>query len=124
MKYINKIGVMLAAGMLTATSCSDFKDYNEVPTDALPAGNQTLWQNIQQDAELSDFAALVKQAGFDTELDNTKSFTVWAPKNGTFSMADYQGLSQANLLQQFVKNHVAEYGHQASGAVSDVLSKF
>jgi hypothetical protein len=44
--------MMLAAGMLTAASCSDFKDYNEAPKDALPAGNQTLWQNIQQNSEL------------------------------------------------------------------------
>lgn len=110
--------MMLAAGILTAASCSDFKDYNEVPTDALPAGNQTLWQNIQQNADLTDFASLVKQAGFDTELDKTKSFTVWAPKNNSFLVSDYQNLSQADLLQQFVKNHVAEYGHQASGAVS------
>ena len=31
MKYINKIGVMMmAAGVLVATSCSDFNDYNGV----------------------------------------------------------------------------------------------
>lgn len=110
---------MLAAGMLTAASCSDFKDYNEAPKDALPAGNQTLWQNIQQNSELSEFAQLVRQSGFDAELDNTKSYTVWAPKNGSFSIADYQGMSKEDLLQQFIKNHVAEYGHAASGAVSE-----
>ena len=109
---------MLAAGMLTAASCSDFKDYNEAPTDALPEGNQTLWQNIQQNTDLSEFAQLIKQTGFDAELDNTKSFTVWAPKNGSFSLADYQGLSNEDLLQQFVKNHVAEYAHAASGTDS------
>ena len=109
---------MLAAGMLTAASCSDFKDYNEAPTDALPEGNQTLWQNIQQNADLSEFAQLIKQTGFDAELDNTKSFTVWAPKNGSFSPSDYQGLSNEDLLQQFVKNHIAEYSHAASGTDS------
>ena len=108
---------MLAATMLTATSCSDFSDYNDTPADANPAGNQTLWQNISANGDLTDFASLVKKAGFDVELDNSKSFTVWAPKNGTFNVADYASLSKEDLLQQFVKNHIAEYGHLASGAV-------
>jgi uncharacterized surface protein with fasciclin (FAS1) repeats len=117
MKKNKYIGVMLAATMLTATSCSDFSDYNDTPADANPAGNQTLWQNISANGDLTDFASLVKKAGFDVELDNSKSFTVWAPKNGTFNVADYASLSKEDLLQQFVKNHIAEYGHLASGAV-------
>ena len=117
MKKNKYIGVILAATMLTATSCSDFSDYNDTPADANPAGNQTLWQNISANGDLTDFASLVKKAGFDVELDNSKSFTVWAPKNGTFNVTDYASLSKEDLLQQFVKNHIAEYGHLASGAV-------
>jgi uncharacterized surface protein with fasciclin (FAS1) repeats len=100
-------------------SCSDFSDYNDVPADQLASGNQTLWANIQQNANLSDFAALVKRSGFDKELDNTRTYTVWAPVNGTFNTADYQGLSDSLLLQRFVKSHVAEYGHAASGMVEE-----
>ena len=111
MKKNKYIGVILAATMLTATSCSDFSDYNDTPADANPAGNQTLWQNISANGDLTDFASLVKKAGFDVELDNSKSFTVWAPKNGTFNVTDYASLSKEDLLQQFVKNHIAEYGH-------------
>lgn len=110
--------MMLAATMLTAASCSDFNDYNETPADALPAGNQSLWQNISQNQDLSDFAALVEKTGFNTELDKSKSFTIWAPKNGSFDPAAFAGLSKEDLLQQFVKNHIAEYGHVASGALS------
>jgi hypothetical protein len=47
------------------------------------------------------------------ELDNSKSFTIWAPKNGSFSVADYAGLSADDLQQQFVKNHIAAYNHAA-----------
>ena len=111
--------MMLAATMLTAASCTDFSDYNDVPVDAVSEANQTIWQNILQEPSLTNFATLVRQAGFDTELDNTRAYTVWAPVDGSFDMAQFQGLSQADLLNQFVKNHVAEFGHVASGEVDE-----
>lgn len=110
---------MMAAGMLAATSCTDFADYNETPVDQVVAGNQTLWENISQNPQLSDFAALVKQSGFDATLNTPRSLTVWAPVNGSFSVSDYQGLSKEDLLAQFVKGHIAEYGHAATGKVEE-----
>ena len=110
---------MMAAGMLAAASCTDFSDYNETPVDQTPASSLTLWENIQQNGQLSEFAALVRQSGFDAELSTPRSLTVWAPQNGTFSPADYQGLSKEDLLNQFVKGHIAEYGHAASGKVDE-----
>ena len=60
-KYIGF--AMMAAGMLVATSCTDYSDYNEVPTESIANGN--------------------------------------------------------TLLAQFVKSHVAEYGHAASGKIDE-----
>lgn len=110
---------MMAAGMLAATSCTDFADYNETPVDQTAAGNQTLWENISQNPQLSDFAALVQQSGYDATLNTSRSLTVWAPVNGTFNVADYQGLDKEALLTQFVKGHIAEYGHAASGKIDE-----
>ena len=100
-------------------ACSDFDDYNDAPADALATGNQTLWENIQQNSQLSGFASLVKRTGFDTELSNTRAYTVWAPLDGTYDLASFQALDDSTLLQQFVKGHVAQYGHVASGQVSE-----
>ena len=100
-------------------SCSDYADYNEVPVDATAAGNQTLWENISQNPLLSDFAALVKRSGFDADLDNSHVYTVWAPVNGSFNPSDYASLTDEQLLFRFVKNHVAEYSHSASGQVEE-----
>ena len=120
MKYMNKIGVMMmAAGMLAAASCSDFDDYNKEVADITPSGNQTLWQNIQQNPELSDFAALVKRAGFDDELDATQYYTIWAPKNGTFDATAYSSLTDDAVMNHFVKNHIASYSHNATGNFAD-----
>ena len=107
------------AAALAVTACSDFSDYNGAPVDVMASGNQTLWENISQNAQLSDFAALVRKAGFVDELNTPRALTVWAPVNGSFTPSDYEGLSTADLLTQFVKSHVAEYTHAASGRVDE-----
>jgi uncharacterized surface protein with fasciclin (FAS1) repeats len=111
--------MMMAAGMVAATSCSDFDDYNKAVTDVKASANQTLWENIRQNGELSDFADLVERAGFADELNATEYYTVWAPKNGTFNPSDYSQLTDAALLKQFVQNHVARYSFPATGALEE-----
>ena len=110
---------MLAAGMLTATSCSEFDDYNKEVSDVTPTGNQTLWENIQQTPQLSTFKSLLEQAGFSEELNTTHYYTVWAPLDGTFNAAPYQSMSKDQLLRLFVKNHIANYSHNASGNMDE-----
>ena len=110
---------MMAAGMLAATSCPDVDDYNEAPSGGTADASKTLWENISQNPDLSDFVALVKRTGFDAELGNTRSYTVWAPVNGSFAMSDYETKSDSLVLQQFVKSHVAQYVHGASGEVDE-----
>ena len=109
----------MAAGMFAATSCSDFSDYNEVVPDATPSANLTLWENIQQNSNLSDFATLVKKSGFDEELSTSHYYTVWAPVNGSFDPTAYEQLGIDALLKQFVQNHIADYGHSASGSLAE-----
>lgn len=110
---------MVAAGLLVTASCTDFNDYNESPVDPVATANKTLWQNIVDQPNLSDFASLVKKAGFENKLDSPRTFTVWAPVNGTFNVADYQSLSKSDLLKQFVMNHVADFSHVATGDINE-----
>ena len=99
-------------------SCSDFDDYNTVTPDASLSATQTLWENIRQNTQLSDFASLLQKAGFDDELNQTQYYTVWAPLNGTFNAAEFQSLNNSALMRQFVQNHIASYAHSASGKIS------
>lgn len=115
-KYIGTL--MLAATMLTAASCSEFDDYNKAVADTSVAGNQTLWENIQQNPELSDFKSLVERAGFADELNTTHYYTVWAPLNGTYDASSYNSMNEDQLLRLFVKNHIADYRHNASGNIN------
>ena len=100
-------------------SCSDFDDYNKEVSDATATGNLTLWENIQQNTQLSDFKELVSRAGFDDKLNTSHYYTVWAPVNGSYDAAVLRKLGNEALLKQFVLNHVADYGHNASGTINE-----
>ena len=120
MKKNKYIGIaMMAVGMLAATSCTDFSDYNEVPIDKTSDGSKTLWENISDNDQLTEFAELVKLAGYDTYLNTPRSLTIWVPVNGSFDKAAYDTMSVNDLLRQFVKGHIAEYGHLATGKVDE-----
>lgn len=108
---------MMAAGLLAASSCTDFADYNEAPVDDRASANQTLWESIIQNPELSDFKELVERTGFNQHLSQPNAYTIWAPKNGSFSVSDYASLSDSMLLAQFVKNHIAEFTYRVSGDI-------
>ncbi len=114
---------MLAAGALTAASCTDFSDYNETPAPSTPAASQTLWQNISQNSQLTNFAALLKRAGFDSYLSEARAYTVWAPLDGQFDPSAYSSMSDSLLLAQFVKNHIAEFNYLATGNMDPETQK-
>lgn len=110
---------MAAAALLAATSCSDFSDYNDTPVSDVQQAERTLWENISQNDQLSDFATLVKKAGFDDELSQPHYYTVWAPLNGTYDASSLMSADSATVLYQFVKSHIAEYNHSISGTVDE-----
>ncbi|MGM9709164.1 MAG: fasciclin domain-containing protein [Prevotella sp.] len=119
MNTLSYKGLMAAAALLAATSCSDFSDYNDTPVSDVQQAERTLWDNISQNDQLSDFATLVKKAGFDDELSQPHYYTVWAPLNGTYDATSLMSADSATVLYQFVKSHIAEYNHSISGPVDE-----
>lgn len=103
----------MAAGVLVATSCSDFNDYNEVPEAPTASAASTLWDYISSNSQLSSFRDLVARTGYQSYLQQPRAYTIWAPTN--LDMAKYANMSDSLLLEQFVKNHIAEYNYVASG---------
>ena len=63
------VACLVGCGCVAAVSCTEFDDYNKEVADATASANQTLWENIQQNPQLSDFASLVKKADFDIPID-------------------------------------------------------
>lgn len=120
MKYRNKIGMMIAAcGLLAATSCSDYSDYNSEATDSNVMAGRTAYENLTQDERFSDFVALVQKAGYAEELNSPRSYTIWAPANGTFDASIYMAKDSLEVLKEFVRNHIASARHILSGVTSE-----
>lgn len=106
-----------AAAALSLSACSDWSDHYDADTSLLDSQHASLWQNISQNENLSQFASLLKKAGYDKVLDASQTYTVWAPVNGTY---DYEALASLNsdrLQKEFVENHIARNNYPASGAV-------
>ena len=123
MKYINKIGVMLSAGLVLAVaSCTDYDDYNSVPSldDSLGAGS-TLWENIEKDPQLTKFAELARKSNFKEALNSPRFYTLWAPVDAAFNDADaaaeYNRLmasDSATIVKQFMYQHMTQFNYPIS----------
>ena len=120
MKVNKYIGIMMmAASMLVASSCTDFDDYNEVPVDANASAELSLWENISQNSQLSNFKRIIEKVGFNNDLQQSHFYTVWAPLDGTYDAESLLQQDNATLLYRFVKSHVAEHNHLVSGVVNE-----
>ena len=105
---------------LLTVSCSDFSDYNTTPESQLTSGT-SLWQNIVSHGSLNDFATLVQKSGLDINLKGATYYTVMAPLDGTYDMAQFMNADSAKATEQFVKQHIANYGTVMLGEDSSVV---
>ena len=108
-----KGGLLCAVAALGFASCAD--DHYDVVVAGETEG-KTLWQNIQENENLSDFAEVLSATSFlknDMDypsasgepkityaefLNSPQSLTVWAPINGSFDKA--QKLAQLDEIKQ------------------------
>ena len=119
MKYIYKVRMALVGcGMLAATSCTDYLEYNTVPQSNDPKADKTLWENISENDKLTDFADVLKRYHYDDLLNASHTYTVWAPVNGSFNMAD---LDSAKIERQFLRNAIADYAHRETDVADTVV---
>ncbi len=105
---------MMAAATMFAASCSDFDDYNEAYTSGNTESQQTLWDNISGNSELTQFSELLKKGGYDEVLKSSRFVTVWAPKDGTYDNTSLLAMDKETLVERFIKNHVANYNYNIS----------
>ena len=110
----------ILTGSLLAVSCSDFSDYNDVPESKLTSGT-SLWQNIINQGNLNNFATLVQKSGMDIYLKGANYLTILAPLDGTYDMQQYMNADSAKATEQFVKQHIANYGNVITGEDSIML---
>ena len=92
--------LVIAIGVLSLSACADWGDhYDELPTQGT---NLTVMELL--DKNTPDFAAQVRQAGYDDLLTSSQSFTVFAPAKG-IGTGD---------VRQMVANHIARHVYPTS----------
>ncbi|MBR1594309.1 MAG: hypothetical protein IJ659_06000 [Alloprevotella sp.] len=142
-------GTLLGAFLLLgAASCSD--DHFDVVPDTA-TGGLTLWENISSNGETNDMAQILRRTivmnsetdmkgyrngsmlTYDSFLSDPQSYTVWAPKDGTYDPSKYlQMLDQRDeafaadpnsreawalnytVANQFVMNHIARFNYEGT----------
>lgn len=123
----------LALAVLTLTACSDkWDDHYNSKGEALNDGS--IWQAINENSNLSNFASVVKACGYDKALASSQVFTVFAPTNDHFSAQEAEALIQAynaekgrvteddnTVIKEFIQNHIAMYNHSISASTNDSL---
>lgn len=108
-------GAIVAAASLTA--CSDWDDHFDANTSVLDSQNATLWQNIERNASLTQFAELLRKTGYDQRLDASQTYTVWAPEDNTFDYQTVLGYASDRMVKEFVENHIARNNYPVSGEI-------
>ncbi len=111
-KIINSL-ILIVCTMLSQ-SCRDkwnehYKDEPSRVTDV------RLAKYIHSVAELSKFSQMITIAGYDSILNVSQTYTVWAPNNDALQNVDLNDLA---LVSDIVKNHITRFSNPTSGVQS------
>ena len=113
---------LVCCGFATAfVACSDWTDHYEADSAVMETQHQTLWEYIDSSQDLTKFKSLLQKTGYDAVLNNTQTYTVWAPADGTYDYDALDRLDNSRLVREFVENHVARNNYPASGMVDKLL---
>jgi hypothetical protein len=136
-KYMHKIQIGLATmvAALICTACTD--TWNDHYDNSQSVNSGTLWSEISSNPKLSNFAKVIKACGYDVRLQSSQVFTVFAPIDTTFFtsttadslIAEYRSEKASGIkdddnevINQFVKNHIALYNTSVSSLTNDSLA--
>ncbi len=104
---------MALAGLLAFTACSDTWDEHYNGTIEQGFGGSMMEYLSNPANDVSDFADVVKAAGYDNELNASQVLTILAPQNGSFNKDSLLQLidngKRKQVIERFIKNHVLRY---------------
>lgn len=128
------MGLATMVAALLCTACTDtwndHYDYNQ------KTNSGTLWSAISSNSKLTNFASVVEACGYDVNLKSSQVFTVFAPIDSTdftktqadsliaeYQLEKAQGIDDDDneVINQFVKNHIALYNTSVSSLSDDSL---
>lgn len=146
MKWLTKAtaGTLMLAGL---AACSD--TWDEHYDMASTTTTKTLWEQIQENDRLKDFAKILERVHYyDSEskryenytykdlLSGTQTLTVWAPEDGTYDAAtllqqceegatdEERMANEYKVEHEFVRNHITRFRTNLAGTGNDSLTMF
>lgn len=127
----------LAGGGWVGVSCTDTWDdhYEGQATAKYGMSDNTLWQAIKDNPQLSNFASVVEACNFDRTLNSAQVLTVFAPTNDCLSKEQAQELiaryrteknngtleEDNTVMKEFIQNHVALFNFSISDHTNDSI---
>ena len=133
---MNKKLIIMAACMTALFSSTAFMscDNDHFNIDPLVSGEGSLWQNISANPDLSEFASILSRVYYSKSekettdrtyadmLGSDQTFTLWAPKNGTFEFEKWDEMLKSGDREQIwkvenelIRNCMTRYRHVLNG---------
>lgn len=132
------LAVMVGCGIAAVnTACTeDWDDHYEGTASGANVHSGSLWEALQGNEQLSNFASIIETTGYNKSLNGSQVFTVFAPTNDAFSKADaekliaqYQAEKQKgtcevdnSVVKEFVKNHISLYNYSVAEGKDDMIT--
>lgn len=114
MKYKHLNGFVtfsaLVALLMTAACTKEWDDHYDEKSFDLP--NKTVTGYLRENPELSTFYNMLEITGYDSILDASQSYTVWAPRNNALNGLE---MNNTELVTKTVRNHIARSRITTSG---------
>lgn len=139
MKTNNKFKAMMtvAVAALAAIACTDTWD-EHYGNGGGPVSDKTLLQLVEEEGNLNDFLKVLRathvfnnnkptEVTYADLLASDQTFTVWAPKDGTFNVDSLlaecaTGVKGDSMCgQHFVQNHIAHYVTNSTDTKSAIM---
>lgn len=105
MDKITKIGALLL--LVFATFACDDPWEKHMSNGSKGNATKNLMEIISSTPELSLFAALIEQAGLESQYDNPGAYTVWAPTNDALGSLNADLDNDSVKLKSFINNHIS-----------------
>ena len=102
-KHILKTFSIFFFSILVISGCKKWEDHNAL-TDSMVA--KDLFQRIQEEPELTQFAELLTKTGYDKIIGSSQTYTVFAPVNAALASLDPGVVADLAKLKLFVENHI------------------
>jgi hypothetical protein len=96
--------LLMALFTILFTGCKKWDDHTAIINQDL---TRDLSAAVKGEPTLSKFAQLVTQAGLDSLLQSSKTYTVWAPTDAALATLDPSIPADINKLRSFILNHIS-----------------